>query len=608
MALEIFKLVGSIFVDNEAANNSIQKTDEKAQGVGQTLLKGIGTAVKWGAGLATAAAAGATALYGVATSAAGAMDEIDKGSAKIGISKQAYQEWDYVLGQNGMSIDKLETGMKTLVTQMDSASSGTASACENFDKLGISIYDSNGKLKDQETMLNETMMALANMENGTEKARLATELFGKAGVEMMPMLNGGAEGIAALTDRAHELGLIMSDEAVTAGVVLGDTIDDVKQSFGAIVNTIGVMVMPVIQSLLDWVLSNMPVIQNVVGTVFGVIETVVTTVMSVVQALFGNLTQSIGENADSMKNIFQSLWDVCLTLWESNGKPVWDAIGFIVTEVAGLFAQHMPEIMAFFQRATEGMQDTWNNHLKPIFDAIADVLQNYLMPAFEFVFKTIIEPLIINVFRVIADLWNNTLKPVFDGICDFLLGVFTNDWQSALQGILNIVIGIFNGIRTAIEAPMDLVKDIVESAIDFIRDKFNFEWSLPELKLPHFNISGEFSLNPLSVPSFGIDWYAEGGIMKDPTAFGFNPFTGNLMVGGEAGAEAIAPIDTLQAYVAEAVAAQNGPMIAVLNRILDAILRMDENMGDNLRNALEGLGIVLNDREFARLVRAVRGC
>ena len=305
MALEIFRLVGSVFVDTDEANKSIKKADESAEGLGKKLLKGIGTAAKWAAGLTAAAGAGAAALYGVAMNAASAMDVIDKGSAKIGISKQAYQEWSYVLGQNGMDISRLETGMKSLLSSMDSAASGTKSAQANFDTLGVSIYDATGKLKDQETMLQETLYALANMENGTEKARLATELFGKAGVEMMPMLNGGAEGMAELTKRAHELGLVVSDEAVTAGVVLGDTMDDVKQSLTAVKNKIGVEIMPLVQSGLDWILAHMPKIQSTCSTVFSVVAVVVSTAVE----WFGKAADVIGDLAEQALPVVSAAFD-----------------------------------------------------------------------------------------------------------------------------------------------------------------------------------------------------------------------------------------------------------------------------------------------------------
>jgi len=72
---------------------------------------------------------------------------------------------------------------------------------------------------------------------------------------------------------------------------------------------------------------------------------------------------------------------------------------------------------------------------------------------------------------------------------------------------------------------------------------FNFEWKLPDLKLPHFSISGEFSLNPPSIPTIGVEWYAKGGILNGATVFGMNG--NNAMVGGEAGAEAVLPLDML---------------------------------------------------------------
>lgn len=95
-------------------------------------------------------------------------------------------------------------------------------------------------------------------------------------------------------------------------------------------------------------------------------------------------------------------------------------------------------------------------------------------------------------------------------------------------------------IRAKFSEKMESAKTAVSNAIDRIKGFFNFEWSLPHLKMPHFSISGSFSLNPPSVPSFGVEWYKTGGIMTSPTVFGMNGT--RLMVGGEAGAEAILPL------------------------------------------------------------------
>lgn len=137
-----------------------------------------------------------------------------------------------------------------------------------------------------------------------------------------------------------------------------------------------------------------------------------------------------------------------------------------------------------------------------------------------------------------------------------------------LNAAKSTALSIFDSIKSGIQTKIENAKDKVKGAIDKIKGFFNFSWSLPKLKLPHFNITGKFSLNPPSAPKFAIDWYAKGGIMNKPTLFDYNPKTGRAKVGGEAGAEAIAPIDTLLAYVRTAVQEENAGLLDVLGRIL----------------------------------------
>lgn len=101
------------------------------------------------------------------------------------------------------------------------------------------------------------------------------------------------------------------------------------------------------------------------------------------------------------------------------------------------------------------------------------------------------------------------------------------------------------------------------------------------------------------------EFYASGAVLTEPTAFGLNPYTGKTMIGGESGAEAIAPIDTLQGYVSEAVEAKTSGMNDTLNRILDALVVMNDNMGANMREAMEGVSLRMNNRELARAVKGV---
>lgn len=339
----------------------------------------------------------------------------------------------------------------------------------------------------------------------------------------------------------------------------------------------------VLSSIFDSLISNIPVIAQTLQDAFSVLwegiksiwETVGVPIFDGIMSVIQFVSDNWNEISGIFQGAFQTLWDVCLTYWESIGKPIWDAIGFAVGEIQGLFAEYMPLILGFVQEAMSGIKDTWETHLKPCFEAIGDFLNTVLKPAFEFVFDTIIRPLIDNTFGFIANIWNNTLKPVFDGICDFLTGVFTLNWKKAFQGIINIVTGIWSGLVEIIKRPIEIVKNIINNAVQYIKDKFNFDWHLPSLKLPHFSVSGSFSLNPLSVPSFGISWYAKAMnnpiIMDSPTAFGINSL-GQIMAGGEKGSEVVSGTDTLMKMIAAAVESKNERLIEAIYILRDILL------------------------------------
>lgn len=124
-----------------------------------------------------------------------------------------------------------------------------------------------------------------------------------------------------------------------------------------------------------------------------------------------------------------------------------------------------------------------------------------------------------------------------------LMSGITSTMSSGLSSALSTVSGKFSSIYSTISSKMSAARDAVGNAISDLKSKFNFSWSLPHLKLPHVSISGSFSINPPSVPHFGISWYKDGGILTRPTIFG--AAGNNLLAGGEAGAEAVVPLATL---------------------------------------------------------------
>lgn len=137
---------------------------------------------------------------------------------------------------------------------------------------------------------------------------------------------------------------------------------------------------------------------------------------------------------------------------------------------------------------------------------------------------------------------SNKLSSAKSTVSSLMSGI-TSTMSSGLNSALSTVTGKFSSIYSTISSKMSAARDAVGNAISALKSKFNFSWSLPHLKLPHVSISGSFSINPPSVPHFGISWYKDGGILTRPTIFG--AAGNNLLAGGEAGAEAVVPLATL---------------------------------------------------------------
>ena len=284
-------MFGSILIEDKEAINAMKNVDKKgkdtAKGFQDIAKKGLGIGLAVGG----AAVAAGGALMGLANKASETTDRVDKMSQKLGMSRKGFQEWDYAMSQSGVSIDSIGAGMKSVTNQFDELGKGGKIATNAFGKIGLSFDDLKGKT--QEEIFDLTIKGLQGVEDTTVRAALANDLLGRSGAELAPILNEGAEGVENLKNRAHELGLVMSDDAVDAGVLFGDTMDDLKSSFGMVFTELGVQLIPILQKLATWIIANMPQIKETIKTTMEVASTVIGGTVKVIGWLIDKISAAV---------------------------------------------------------------------------------------------------------------------------------------------------------------------------------------------------------------------------------------------------------------------------------------------------------------------------
>ena len=305
------------------------------------------------------------------------------------------------------------------------------------------------------------------------------------------------------------------------------------------------VIQDVFGGMIAWWESNHTWIMEIVNTVWGAIQTVISTAIQNVSdfiiSVFGGITEWIDENH---------------ALIESTFKITWDTISTIISTTINIITTIIKVAMEYLVPYFELMWTNMQTSVSMVWEVLKTVVQTAI---------SVIQGIITAIMQVINGDWSgawetikNTMSVVWEAIKSIvstvissISSIISTAWQgisttigNIMNGISSTVSSVWNGIKNSIGSAINGAKDLVSTAINAIKGLFNFNISWPHIPLPHFYVSG--SANPLDwlsqgVPSIGIEWYAKGGIMTKPTIFGMN---GNsLMVGGEAGNEAVLPLN-----------------------------------------------------------------
>lgn len=441
MALEIFKLVGSIFVDNTAANDSIAKTDEKAEGLGKKFLAGVGTAGKWAAGITAAAGAVGASMVASAKDTAANMDVIDKASQRMDISAESYQELAHAAGLCGVEMSTMEKAAK--------------------------------KLEGKDLNMDEALAQIYELGTAEERAAKASELFGDAvAYQMTPMLNASAADMEAMRQEANDLGLVMSSDAVKAGADMNDAFSKIQDSIGSLKNGLGNALIPIVQKLADLILKNMPTIQNllkgITPLIAGAADVLLPMLGDLVESLLPIFIDFMGQLMPVFSKLVEAVLPVVVKLLETLLPPaiqiidailpvlidLLDAIMPILDVLLEVIAELFPVVMTLLQPLIQIIKEV----LPPLIQLITQLSGPVLEVAMKIFkqFADLIKGAVNSALESVGPLIEN-IKGYLNGIIEFVTGVFTGNWEQAWNGIVNIFGNIFEGIINACKVPLNYV-------------------------------------------------------------------------------------------------------------------------------------------------------
>ena len=276
-------------------------------------------------------------------------------------------------------------------------------------------------------------------------------------------------------------------------------------------------------------------------------------------AIWGTITAIVQQISDFV----MSIWGTLTTWWGENQElirasadTVWNAISAVIQTVMGIIGPFIETTWANIQlvittawEIIKTVVETAINIVLGIIKAVMQIITGDWSGAWETikgVFSSVwsgIQSIVQTIFSAIQSYISNVLSGI-SGTMSNVWNSISSTVSSVLNSISSTVSSVWNGIKDSISNAINAAKDAVSNAINAIKNLFNFKITWPHIPLPHFSISG--SANPLDwlkngVPKIGIEWYAKGGIMTKPTIFGMNG--NNFMVGGEAGNEAVLPLN-----------------------------------------------------------------
>ena len=351
---------------------------------------------------------------------------------------------------------------------------------------------------------------------------------------------------------------------------VSEIVDSVKEKFESIKQTAS----SIFDSVKETISAAWETIKNIVSVGIQTIGLIISTAVQIITIPF----RFIWENC---KEIIVSAWEAIKTRVSNALNTIKSIISSVWNAIVGVLSPILNKIKSAITTVWNAVKTTVSNVLKNIKSTVTTIWNGI---------KSTIQSVLNSIKSVVSSIWNS-IKSTVSNVLNSIKSTMKSAWNSvkstvsgAIKGVKSTVssglnsakstvTSVLNSIKSKFSSIFNSAKSIVSSAISYIKGKFNFSWSLPKLKLPHFKVSGKFSLNPPSVPKFSISWYKKAYdnamLLNNPTIFGYSAASGKFLGGGDGnGSEVVAGSNTLMKMIRGAVATENDALIYYLQKII----------------------------------------
>lgn len=476
----------SVGDDAETAADGLEDVQEESEETNKSFdALGKGAAAV-GAAMVAATAAMVDALKEVGGAlidctmdAANYADEISTMSEVTGISTETLQELTYASDLMDVSVDTITGSMTKMEKSMGSAADkifnlettqaelnralkdGSIDADEyeakmeealeknatGYDKLGVSIYDSNHNLRDSEEVFWDVIDALGQMEDGTERDLLAMELLGKSAKDLNPLINEGSEGFRALADEAHEAGFVMGDDTLTAFTDFDDQMVRFKNSGQAAKNALGTLLLPALSEL------------SGTGT-----------------SALQKFTKAVQSSNGDVSVIGDAISEMLPEVLASVNKVLPDLLKLVATGVDTLLQVLIDNLPLFVDTAIQIIEQITTTLINPeniakIMDAAVTIvlsLVEFILQNIDMIIKSAIE-IVLAIVNGISQALPELIPAAVDAIltiCETLLA--PENLSMILEAALNLVIGLATGIVDSLPQIIERLPEIISGIVTWL--------------------------------------------------------------------------------------------------------------------------------------------